>query len=56
MFWTDRFRPNATGPVTMQHASRVPAGLKLAYTAYTAVLIPVYWHYYGPTKAPSINN
>jgi len=31
-------------------ASRVPLGLKLAYTAYMAVFIPVYWHYYGPTN------
>jgi hypothetical protein len=31
-------------------ASRVPLSLKLAYTAYMAVLIPVYWHYYGPTN------
>ena len=31
-------------------ASRVPLGLKLAYTAYVAVLVPVYWHYYGPTN------
>ena len=30
--------------------SRVPLGLKLAYTAFMAVLIPVYWHYYGPTN------
>ncbi len=29
---------------------RVPLVLKLAYTAYLAVLIPVYWHYYGPTN------
>jgi len=29
---------------------RVPLALKLAYTAYVAVLIPVYWHYYGPTN------
>jgi hypothetical protein len=29
---------------------RVPLWLKLAYTAYMAVLIPVYWHYYGPTN------
>jgi hypothetical protein len=28
----------------------VPLGLKLAYTAYMAVLVPVYWHYYGPTN------
>jgi hypothetical protein len=31
-------------------ASRVPLGLKLAYTAFMAVLVPVYWHYYGPTN------
>jgi hypothetical protein len=28
----------------------VPLWLKLGYTAYMAVLIPVYWHYYGPTN------
>jgi hypothetical protein len=31
-------------------ASRVPLALKLAYTAFMAVLIPVYWYYYGPTN------
>jgi hypothetical protein len=30
--------------------ARVPLTLKLAYTAFMAVLIPVYWHYYGPTN------
>jgi hypothetical protein len=30
--------------------ARVPLGLKLAYTAFTAVLIPVYLHFYGPTN------
>jgi hypothetical protein len=30
---------------TASRASRIPTGLKLAYTAYVAVLIPVYWHY-----------
>lgn len=34
----------------MTATSRVPLGLKLAYTAYMAVLIPVYWYYYGPTN------
>ena len=24
--------------------------LKLAYTAFMAVLMPVYWYYYGPTN------
>src|SRR5258707_15374437 len=28
----------------------VPLWLKLVYTAFTAVLIPVYWYYYGPTN------
>jgi len=31
-------------------ASRVPLWLKVVYTAYVAVLVPVYWHYYGPTN------
>jgi len=31
-------------------ASRVPLLLKLAYTGFMAALIPVYWHYYGPTN------
>jgi hypothetical protein len=30
--------------------SRLPLLFKLAYTAFMAVLIPVYWHYYGPTN------
>jgi hypothetical protein len=53
MFWTDI---QSTDPFhskakeLRQHESRVPTGLKLAYTAYMAVLIPVYWHYYGPTN------
>ena len=31
-------------------AARVPLIVKLAYTAFVAVLVPVYWHYYGPTN------
>lgn len=30
--------------------SRIPLWLKIAYTAFMAVLIPVYWHQYGPTN------
>jgi len=30
--------------------SRVPLILKVAFTAFMVVLIPVYWHYYGPTN------
>jgi hypothetical protein len=33
-----------------QSAHRLPLWLKLAYTAFMAVLIPVYWYYYGPTN------
>ena len=37
--------------MTMPMASnRLPLGLKLAYTAFMAMLVPVYWHYYGPTN------
>ena len=31
-------------------ATRIPLALKLAFTAFMAVLVPVYWHYYGPTN------
>ena len=30
--------------------TRLPLWFKLAYSAFMAVLIPVYWHYYGPTN------
>ena len=33
-----------------QAASRVPIWLKVAYTAFMAVLIPVYWYFYGLTN------
>jgi hypothetical protein len=29
---------------------QLPLALKLAYTAFMAVFLPVYWHYYGPTN------
>ena len=34
----------------MTQTARAPLFLKLAYTAFMAVLIPVYWYYYGPTN------
>jgi hypothetical protein len=34
----------------MTHTARIPLLLKLGYTGFMAVLIPVYWHYYGPTN------
>jgi hypothetical protein len=30
--------------------ARIPLWLKLAYTAFMAVLVPVYWWNYGPTN------
>lgn len=30
--------------------NRIPLGLKLAYTGFMEVLVPVYWHHYGPTN------
>jgi hypothetical protein len=38
------------GTVSLAPAGRIPLWLKLAYSAFMAVLIPVYWHYYGPTN------
>jgi hypothetical protein len=29
---------------------KIPFALKVAYTAFMAVLIPVYWYFYGPTN------
>ena len=34
----------------LEGGSRIPLWLKLAYTAFMAVLIPVYWKNYGPTN------
>lgn len=35
---------------TTTSSSRIPRWLKFAYTAFMAVLIPVYWLHYGPTN------
>lgn len=34
----------------MPTSSRLPLWFKIAYTAFMAVLVPVYWYYYGPTN------
>jgi hypothetical protein len=34
----------------MHQQQRLPLALKLAYTVFMAVFLPVYWHYYGPTN------
>lgn len=42
--------PSAPGPHPAAAGPRVPLWLKLAYTAFMAVLVPVYWSSYGPTN------
>src|SRR3954469_10835791 len=39
-----------TTNVIAHAANRVPLWLKIAYSAFMIVLVPVYWHYYGPTN------
>jgi hypothetical protein len=38
---------NASAPIA---ESRLPLLVKLVYSAFMAVLLPVYWYYYGPTN------
>lgn len=40
----------AHAPIGKPRVARIPLSLKLAYTAFMAVLIPVYWFNYGPTN------
>mgnify|MGYP003348486691 CR=1 FL=1 len=39
-----------TNPETQSATGRVPLAVKLGYTAFMAVLVPVYWANYGPTN------
>jgi hypothetical protein len=39
-----------TASLIAQSPGLVPLWLKIAYSAFMAVLIPVYWYYYGPTN------
>ncbi len=34
----------------MTSAKRLPLSIKVTYTAFVAVLVPYYWHAYGPTN------
>src|ERR1044072_356834 len=43
-------RDDSLGPRRTAMTHRLPLAFKLAYTAFVAVLIPVYWYYYGPTN------
>src|SRR5262245_31637337 len=36
--------------LTLPAVTRIPLWLKLVYTAFMAVLVPVYSYYYGPTN------
>jgi hypothetical protein len=40
--------PSSDIATTPRH--HLPLWQKLAYSAFMAVLVPVYWHYYGPTN------
>ncbi len=43
--------PASPGPrLAAKGPARVPRWLKLAYSGFMAVLIPVYWDHYGPTN------
>ena len=37
-------------PTSLTPTPRVPLVLKVTYTAFLAVLVPVYWYNYGPTN------
>ena len=39
-----------TGTPSLAPPARLPLWLKLAYTAFMLVLVPVYWRNYGPTN------
>jgi hypothetical protein len=36
--------------LAVTHPAKIPLWLKLAFTAFMAVLVPVYWRNYGPTN------
>ncbi len=40
----------ATAAGAVPPARKIPLAFKLAYSAFVAVLVPVYWHSYGPTN------
>lgn len=40
----------STTTATISARQRIPWPVKLGYTAFMAVLVPVYWANYGPTN------
>jgi hypothetical protein len=47
--WLSYFSRTAIIPATAK-TNKLPLILKLSFTGFMAVLVPVYWHYYGPTN------
>jgi hypothetical protein len=45
---TDITQAPSSAKTTSDH--RIPLWLKMAYTAFMAVLVPAYWSFYGPTN------
>jgi hypothetical protein len=37
-------------PTTSKPTTSIPLPVKVAYTAFMGVLLPVYWYFYGPTN------
>ncbi len=37
-------------PINGRRGRAIPLWLKFAYTAFMAVLVPIYWHHYGPAN------
>lgn len=46
----DQFQSRETVSMKSSLACGIPLWLKWSYTAFMAVLVPVYWHHYGPTN------
>ena len=42
--------PVAAGEANEVQRHKIPLAVKVAGTAFLAVLVPVYWHSYGPTN------
>lgn len=40
----------ANVPAAASKTNKLPLWLKLSFTGFMAVLVPIYWHHYGPTN------
>lgn len=49
-FGESRMSNEATIEAIPVQGRAVPTAVKMAYTAFMAVLVPVYWYHYGPTN------